>query len=96
MFVPLALMSGVLLIVIPGLKRGNTRFDKKYKRRRKIMKKWLAFALILCMVMPLVVACSSGTTATTAPTTAAEATETPWVFDGANYKGEVKVGILLH
>ncbi len=29
------------------------------------MKKWLAFVLILCMVMPLVVACSAGTTAAT-------------------------------
>ena len=60
------------------------------------MKKIFALILALCFVVPLVVACSSGATATPAAATTApavEATETPWVFDGTNYKGEVKIGV---
>jgi branched-chain amino acid transport system substrate-binding protein len=62
------------------------------------MKKVLSLILVLCLVLPVVTACSSGTTATVAPATtpAAEATPTPWAFDGANYKGEVKVGVLCN
>jgi branched-chain amino acid transport system substrate-binding protein len=62
-------------------------------------KKILALVLVLCMVVPFVVACGSGSTATTAPTTAATtpaagtapAGEATW--DGT-FKGEVKVGVL--
>ena len=60
------------------------------------MKKVLSLILVLCLVLPVVVACSSGTTATPAATgtPSIEATPTPWAFDGANYKGEVHVGVL--